>query len=157
MVLENRNCQSQCKKIVRPCQPLAALPHFVAYEFFIFRRIISHFSSFKEAIFGFKVRYNEKRRSVGKRRGDAAAQRAAEKHLRIFQHCFSLFRFFSMDVTVCRRRGNCSQENLWMRAAAENLKEIVASTLNSLWWWIGHQTYWGVFAWTRGIFGRQLS
>ena len=39
-----------------------------------------------------------------------------------------------------------------MHTAAENLKEIVASTLNSLCWWIGHQTYWGVFAWTRGIY-----
>ena len=38
-----------------------------------------------------------------------------------------------------------------MHTAAENLKEILASTLNSLCWWIGHQTYWGVFAWTRGI------
>ena len=38
-----------------------------------------------------------------------------------------------------------------MHTAAENLKEIVASTLNSLCWWIGHQTYWGVFAWTRGM------
>jgi len=28
--------------------------------------------------------------------------------------------------------------------------EIVASTLNSRCLWIGHQTYWGVFAWTRG-------
>jgi len=37
-----------------------------------------------------------------------------------------------------------------MHTAAENLKEIVASTLNSLCWWMGHQTYWGVFAWTRG-------
>jgi len=39
-----------------------------------------------------------------------------------------------------------------MHTAAENLKEIVASTLNSLCWWIGHQTYWGVFAWTRGMY-----
>jgi len=39
-----------------------------------------------------------------------------------------------------------------MHTAAENLKEIVASTLDSLFWWIGHQTYWGVFAWTRGIY-----
>ena len=38
-----------------------------------------------------------------------------------------------------------------MHTAAENLREIVASTLNSLCWWIGHQTYWGVFAWTRGM------
>ena len=30
--------------------------------------------------------------------------------------------------------------------------EILASTLNSLCWWIGHQTYWGVFVWTRGIY-----
>jgi len=35
-----------------------------------------------------------------------------------------------------------------MHTAAENLKEILASTLNSICWWIGHQTYWGVFAWT---------
>ena len=41
-----------------------------------------------------------------------------------------------------------------MSTAAENLKGILlASTLNSLCWWIGHQTYWGVFAWTRGING----
>jgi len=39
-----------------------------------------------------------------------------------------------------------------MHTAAENLKEILASTLNSLCWWIGHQTYLGVFAWTRGIY-----
>ena len=30
--------------------------------------------------------------------------------------------------------------------------EILASTLNSLCWWVGHQTYWGVFVWTRGIY-----
>jgi len=30
--------------------------------------------------------------------------------------------------------------------------EILASTLNSLCSWVGHQTYWGVFAWTRGIY-----
>jgi len=35
-----------------------------------------------------------------------------------------------------------------MRTAAENQKEILASTPNSFGWWIGHQTYWGVFAWT---------
>jgi len=39
-----------------------------------------------------------------------------------------------------------------MHTTAENLKEILASTLNSLCWWIGHQTYWGVFAWTCGIY-----
>jgi len=44
VVLENRNCQSQCKKIVRAFQALAALPHFVACEFFIFRRIRLQFS-----------------------------------------------------------------------------------------------------------------
>jgi len=39
-----------------------------------------------------------------------------------------------------------------MRTAAENQKEILASTPNSLCWWIGHQTYWGVFAWTPGTY-----
>jgi len=37
-----------------------------------------------------------------------------------------------------------------MRAAAENPKEILASTLNSLCWLIGYQTYSCVFAWTPG-------
>jgi len=38
-----------------------------------------------------------------------------------------------------------------MRTAAENQKEILASTPNTLCGWIGHQTYWDVFAWTPGM------
>jgi len=63
VVLGNRNCQSQCKKTVRSFQPLAALPHLVACEFFIFRRIRLQFSkalALKKLYLGSEVRYNKK-------------------------------------------------------------------------------------------------